>query len=104
MNSAVYKEDDKNYDDIVNVNRNLYSNAPSMNPDKDVYDDVLNQNPTSHAPNMNPDKGVYDDITNVKRNDILVSTVYSLNSRNRSLYPLNAREKRQIHEGEFLHC
>ena len=29
MASATYKDDLKNYDDVMNVNRNFYSNAPS---------------------------------------------------------------------------
>eukprot|EP00800_Vazella_pourtalesii_P011410 TRINITY_DN2746_c1_g1_i1.p1 TRINITY_DN2746_c1_g1~~TRINITY_DN2746_c1_g1_i1.p1 ORF type:complete len:222 (-),score=34.21 TRINITY_DN2746_c1_g1_i1:299-964(-) len=66
MASATYKDDLKNYDDVMNVNRNFYSNAPNMYPDQGVYDDVMNQKSYSNAPNMNPDKGVYDDVTNVK--------------------------------------
>ena len=30
MASATYKDDLKNYDDVMNVNRNFYSNAPNM--------------------------------------------------------------------------
>ena len=92
MASATYKDDLKNYDDVMNVNRNFYSNAPNMYPDQGVYDDVMNQKSYSNAPNMNPDKGVYDDVTNVKPagyenvlsvrmeqyNDRLVSSVFSL--------------------------
>ncbi|KAI6650644.1 hypothetical protein LOD99_7694 [Oopsacas minuta] len=46
MKGVICDEDEKNYDDVINVNPHFQSNnMPNMNPDRDVYDDITNVNP-----------------------------------------------------------
>ena len=70
MASATYKEDANNYDDVINVTRNLYFNTPNMDPDKGVYDDISNVKPAKYENVLSNRMEQHD--------DRLVSTICSL--------------------------